>query len=118
MTMTHASPRNERDCPGCGLPREDWPDNDPGGFTRDGAVYCCRGCAAGTGCTCRRDAIDSGRREPAHPADHAMTEEEIRRDPASSAFVHSLQRETKAIRPEHYGTPITRTPPGPDAAHD
>jgi hypothetical protein len=131
-------------CPTCGMPREDWPDDDPGGYMKDGAAHCCKGCAEGTGCTCAK------RREPATvehksprtgqtleaaggagadagggggaateyaesrdaPAGRAPTQEEIRDDPASGAFVQSLQRETKTIEPEDYGTEkVTKAPP-------
>jgi hypothetical protein len=40
-------------CPGCGMPQRSWPDEQ--GFRRDGQPYCCRGCAEGTGCTCKAD---------------------------------------------------------------
>ena len=36
-------------CPSCGMNRDDWPEE---GFKKDGELYCCRGCADGTGCTC------------------------------------------------------------------
>lgn len=37
-------------CPACGMERMDWPN--PAGYVKEGQVYCCRGCAEGTGCTC------------------------------------------------------------------
>jgi hypothetical protein len=36
--------------------------------------------------------------------ERALTAEEIRDDPASGAFIQSLRKETKVIRPEDYGT--------------
>lgn len=36
-------------CPTCGVPRNDWPFE---GVTRQGTLYCCSGCADGTGCIC------------------------------------------------------------------
>jgi hypothetical protein len=42
--------RSEKECPNCGMPRSDWPDES--GCTEDGKTYCCEGCATGTGCTC------------------------------------------------------------------
>jgi len=47
---------NETDqaiCPVCGMEQGEW-SNDGKGFSRDGETYCCKGCADGTGCTCRR----------------------------------------------------------------
>jgi hypothetical protein len=43
----------EQTCPVCGMRKEQWKGNGGEGVTRDGQTYCCRGCAAGTGCTCR-----------------------------------------------------------------
>jgi hypothetical protein len=37
-------------CPNCGMKKEDW--SEPKGYSMDGEVYCCQGCADGTGCTC------------------------------------------------------------------
>jgi hypothetical protein len=39
-------------CPNCGMSRDDWQGD---GYTKDRETYCCRGCADGTGCTCRQD---------------------------------------------------------------
>jgi hypothetical protein len=36
-------------CPGCGMPKNEWPGE---GYTHEGESYCCQGCAEGTGCTC------------------------------------------------------------------
>jgi len=40
------------ECPVCGMEQDDW-SNDGEGYTVDGETYCCRGCAEGTGCTCK-----------------------------------------------------------------
>jgi hypothetical protein len=87
------------------MPREDWPDSDPGGYAKDGVAYCCRGCAEGTGCTCSRDAVDSGGRAP--------TKDDLRNDPASADFVQSLQHETKTSDSDDYGKPVTNQPSVP-----
>jgi hypothetical protein len=106
--MTNETSVNARDCPGCGMPREDWPDGDPGGFAKGDAVYCCRGCAEGSGCTCDGGQIDSGQRAP--------TKDELRDDRASGDFVQSLQRETKTVDDDDYGTPVTNQPSSPPTA--
>jgi len=36
-------------CPGCGMIKNDWPGE---GYTHDGQIYCCQGCAEGFGCMC------------------------------------------------------------------
>jgi len=41
-------------CPNCGMSKSMWTENKGQGYTKDGETYCCRGCAEGTGCTCRR----------------------------------------------------------------
>jgi hypothetical protein len=109
MTFTHQDTTNRRDCPGCGLPREDWPD-DAGGYRKDAITYCCRGCVEGPGCTCRRYIATD---EP------APTAEELREDAASAEFVRSLRHQTEHIGPEHYGTDVTKgKPPAPSASND
>jgi hypothetical protein len=40
-------------CPACGMPKSAWKANNGQGYTKDGRIYCCQGCAEGTGCTCR-----------------------------------------------------------------
>jgi hypothetical protein len=90
---------NDYTCPSCGMPRDEWPDDRRGGFEEDGKMYCCEGCATGSGCTCRA----AGQRAP--------TQEEIREDAASGEFVQSLQHETKHVGPEDYGT--ERVAPAP-----
>ena len=37
-------------CPTCGRVLDDWPN--PQGFKKADEVYCCQGCAEGTGCIC------------------------------------------------------------------
>ena len=36
-------------CPGCRMVKNEWPGE---GYTHDGEIYCCQGCAEGTGCMC------------------------------------------------------------------
>lgn len=51
-TRSGMSSRNtsvETRCPACGMERDEWPDV---GYSKDGQLYCCQGCAEGTGCTC------------------------------------------------------------------
>jgi hypothetical protein len=110
MTSAHQDSTNLRDCPACGLPREDWPDDGAGGYSKDGVIYCCHGCADGPGCTCRRYITTD---EP------PPTAEELREDAASGQFVRSLRHQTEHIRPEHYGTDITKgKPPASSASND
>jgi hypothetical protein len=45
----------ERCCPACKLPLAR--PEGPSSFAGDAGVYCCAGCAQGTGCTCRRTGI-------------------------------------------------------------
>ncbi len=47
---TRQHDKGEMRCPGCGKPEDEW--QDPRGFSLGGEVYCCQGCAEGTGCTC------------------------------------------------------------------
>jgi hypothetical protein len=99
---------NEVDaCPNCHMPRDEWPDDRFGGFERDGRAYCCKGCAEGTGCTC-----------PNAMSERAPTKEEIRRDPASAAFVQAHQRETKHVDEADYGTDVTSGPPPRTSSND
>ncbi len=39
-------------CPFCGMPEREWSSHGQG-YTKDDRRYCCKGCADGTGCTCR-----------------------------------------------------------------
>ena len=86
-------------CSACGMARETWPDN---GVTKDGAAFCCQGCASGDGCTVLRADDNSS---------PAPTQDEIRSDRASGDFVRALQHERKTVSTEDYGTgSITRVP--------
>lgn len=38
-------------CPGCGMVKNEWPGE---GYAEGGQIYCCQGCAEGTGCTCKK----------------------------------------------------------------
>ena len=40
-------------CPACKMPKSTWKERQGQGYIKDGHTYCCRGCAEGTGCTCR-----------------------------------------------------------------
>jgi hypothetical protein len=39
-------------CPECGMERQDWV-GDGYSSSKDGQIYCCQGCAEGTGCICK-----------------------------------------------------------------
>jgi hypothetical protein len=92
------------------MPRPEWRDDAPGGYVKDGVTYCCQGCLEGPGCTCRT---------PTARSDAAPSQEDIRDDTASGAFVQSLQRETKHISDDDYGTDVTKgKPPGTSASND
>jgi hypothetical protein len=43
----------EQHCPECGMEKSDWSENGGIGDHRDRTVFCCRGCAQDTDCTCR-----------------------------------------------------------------
>ena len=110
MTSTSANTTNARDCPNCGLAREDWPDDAKGGYLRDSVVYCCQGCIEGPGCTCVQY-VAAGNAAP--------TKEEIREDGDSGDFVQSLQRQTDHITEKDYGTDVTKgRPPGASSSND
>jgi hypothetical protein len=106
MTTTNETTPNIRDCPNCGMPREDWPDGAQGGYLEGDTVYCCRGCIQGPGCTCK--SLDRAVRAP--------TQDEIRHDPRSREFVQSLQHQTDHIGPEDYGTDVTKGRPSTNSA--
>lgn len=40
-------------CPMCGMARDEWRGNGGQGYELGGLIYCCQGCAEGTGCTCQ-----------------------------------------------------------------
>ena len=42
-------------CPNCGMAKEDWRGNSGQGYSVGGILYCCEGCAKGSGCTCASD---------------------------------------------------------------
>jgi hypothetical protein len=44
------SSRIQPACPGCAMIKSEWPGE---GYAHDGQMYCCQGCAEGTGCTCQ-----------------------------------------------------------------
>jgi hypothetical protein len=44
----------ETACPNCGLATNEWISRHGEGYERDGVSYCCRACAEGVGCACRR----------------------------------------------------------------
>ncbi len=46
-------PNQVRVCPNCGMPKDEWRGNAGEGFQMGDKVYCCQGCATGTGCTCQ-----------------------------------------------------------------
>ena len=46
----------EKKCASCGMEEEQWTANEGQGFEKDEDLYCCRGCAEGTGCTCEEEA--------------------------------------------------------------
>lgn len=39
-------------CDGCGMKKEDWSNKT--GLRKGTEIYCCEGCAEGTGCVCGR----------------------------------------------------------------
>lgn len=45
-----ADQTSEVKCPHCGLPVGEWSGQ---GFGKEGSIYCCQGCAEGTGCICK-----------------------------------------------------------------
>ena len=44
---------SQRHCPRCGMQQSEWLGSERHGFSEGGTLYCCRGCAEGTGCICR-----------------------------------------------------------------
>lgn len=105
---------DERDCPNCGMARDEWPDDAKGGYAKDGEVYCCQGCIEGPGCTCvTRTEAAAGDGLASGP-----TKQEIRDDPASGAFVQSLDHETKRVTREDYGSEAVTKAPVSDYSND
>jgi hypothetical protein len=39
-------------CANCGMPKAEWRGNNGQGLEMAGKMYCCSGCASGSGCTC------------------------------------------------------------------
>jgi hypothetical protein len=52
VTSKEVEMQEEQTCPNCGMPRQDWRGNNGEGYQSDDGVYCCEGCADGSGCTC------------------------------------------------------------------
>lgn len=48
----------ETDCVRCGMAKEDWKGNKGNGVKQEGEMYCCKGCAEDTGCTCKETEDD------------------------------------------------------------
>jgi len=44
--MSHES------CLGCGIEKDQWGDNEGNGYKEGQLLFCCRGCANDTACTC------------------------------------------------------------------
>lgn len=69
---------DQKTCPACGKKKSDWTACRGGGVMRFGTLYCCEGCAAGTGCACASEP-DAARR----PAGASHTD--VFMDPAHMA---------------------------------
>ena len=54
-------------CPSCDMARKEWPHKE--GYQREGATYCCEGCAQGTGCTCADTDTETDYKEDTEPPD-------------------------------------------------
>jgi len=39
-------------CANCGMEKAEWRGNNGQGLEMAGKMYCCAGCASGSGCTC------------------------------------------------------------------
>jgi len=46
---------DEQECAQCGLEKIFWSDNSGEGYAKGKTIYCCEGCAEGTGCLCERE---------------------------------------------------------------
>jgi len=56
MQGREQEPQLEADsCPTCALDKIDWKGNRGRGYKQAGEIYCCQGCADGSGCTCNED---------------------------------------------------------------
>jgi len=52
-TGSQADETEEMECPGCGLPRREWPHKKTEGFlSKEGDYYCCKSCFEGSVCEC------------------------------------------------------------------
>jgi hypothetical protein len=49
-------------CPHCGMEQKDWTSNHGQGYSDSGELYCCQGCAEGTGCTCAEESGATSKR--------------------------------------------------------
>jgi hypothetical protein len=67
-------------CPQCGLSVNEWSGQ---GFAKEGRIYCCQGCAEGTGCICK------SRKESKSDRELNLSEES------------SNPRERRAVKPMH-----------------
>ena len=98
-------------CPRCGMPRDEWPDDSAGGAVKDGQIYCCKGDAENTGCTCTGNRSE----EPAgRPSASGVAGE----DQASGDFLEAHRKENKTIEPDEYGDPNVAKKSGPTAGVD
>ncbi|MDQ6693875.1 MAG: hypothetical protein M3014_05570 [Chloroflexota bacterium] len=46
------STTQEQTCANCGMAKDAWMGNNGQGVQMGDKIYCCQGCAIGTGCTC------------------------------------------------------------------
>jgi hypothetical protein len=49
------SEQSMQTCPHCGMEQKDWTANHGQGYPDNEELYCCQGCAEGTGCTCAEE---------------------------------------------------------------
>jgi hypothetical protein len=98
-------------CPACGAPRNVWPDDDSGGYEKNGAVYCCTGCRDGAGCTCDHMGLEHGQWSK-------TTDEVIAADRSSGEFLEAHRKENKTIEPHEYGDPNVAKSSGPTQGVD
>ncbi len=73
-------------CPGCGM---NLASRQTAGFTLHDQTYCCRGCATGTGCTCKESALPARKsgNKPGHPG---------KRNPENSTHDLNFNSEVKS----------------------
>ncbi len=104
-----------RTCPTCGMLQTEWLATGGQGYARDGQTFCCRGCAEGSGCTCRT----------ANPGDPALDQ---RIEEAASALMSPRDRNGRpldAVESREHAAQLLETagtarPPrsGPEANRD